>query len=121
VTFADRELSDQRSPSMYTYSGNVVVNPWGNDRAFVPYTTAGLGGITLADNNETGVLGVAGNTSYLAGNVGGGLKWFAHRYFGVRGDYRVVLVNDKSTAPEFFGKREVRYGHRVYAGLLFTY
>lgn len=121
VTFADRELNNQRSPSMYTYNGNVVVNPWGNTQAFVPYTTAGLGGITMAGNDDTGNLSVTDNTTYLAANVGGGLKWYFHRYLGVRGDYRLVVVNDKSTAPEFFGRREARYGHRIYAGLLFTY
>ena len=121
LTFADRVLTDQRSPSMYAYTGNFVFNPVGNDRAVVPYTTAGLGGITLVDNKDSNVLGVTENTSYFAGNVGGGVKWFAHRYFGVRGDYRLIIVNDKATAPEFFGRNEVRYGHRVFAGLILTY
>jgi hypothetical protein len=106
---------------MYSYTGNVVFNPIGNTRAWVPYTTAGLGGITMHDHKDTGVLGVTENTTYLAGNVGGGLKWFARRYFGVRGDYRLVGVNDKSTAPDFFGRREIRYAHRVYGGLILTY
>jgi hypothetical protein len=39
----------------------------------------------------------------------------------LRGDYRLLTVNDRSTAPEFFGRREVRYGHRIYGGLMFTY
>jgi hypothetical protein len=121
MTFQDRVLSDQRSPCLYAYTGNVVVNPIGNDRLIVPYATAGLGGITLLDNKDTGSIGVTDKTTYFAGNVGGGVKWFAHRYFGLRGDYRLVMVNDKATAPEFFGQREVRYGHRVYGGLLFTY
>jgi hypothetical protein len=121
LTFEARTLNNQRSPSMYLYSGNVIFNPIGNDRGVVPYTTAGLGGITLADNSDTGAIGVSEKTTYLTGNVGGGLKWFAHRFLGVRGDYRLIIVNDKATAPEFFGQREVRYGHRVYGGLLLTY
>jgi outer membrane protein with beta-barrel domain len=121
LTFGDQVLNNQRSPSMYTYTGNVVFNPIGNDRGLVPYTTAGVGGITLVDNSETAAIGVTANTTYFAGNAGGGLKWYFHRYLGVRGDYRLIMVSDKSTAPEFFGQREVRYGHRVYGGLLFTY
>jgi hypothetical protein len=121
ITFGGTQLADQRSPSMYAYTGNVVVNPFSNTRVFVPYATAGLGGLTLRERTDVHNLGVTDNTTYFAGNVGGGLKWFAHRYFGLRGDYRLMMVNDKSTAPEFFGRHEVRYGHRVYGGVLFTY
>jgi hypothetical protein len=66
-------------------------------------------------------LGVTTGTNYLTGNVGGGLKWFAGRHWGARGEYRLLAVNDTTKAPEFFGRREVRYGHRVYGGLLLTY
>jgi hypothetical protein len=121
MTFQGQQLADQRAPCLYAYTGNLVVHPLGNARAVVPYTTGGIGGLTLIDNKETGEIGVTGKTHYFAGNVGGGVKWFAHRYFGLRGDYRLVMVNDRSTAPEFFGRREVRYGHRIYGGLMFTY
>ena len=121
MTFRDATFADQRSPSLYAYTGNVVVSPAGNNRIVVPYATAGLGGISLLDNKDTATIGVTERTTYLSGYVGGGMKWFAHRYFGIRGDYRLVMVNDKSTAPEFFGQREVRYGHRIYGGLIFTY
>ncbi len=77
--------------------------------------------MTLLNSAETETIGVTAKTHYLATNVGGGMKWFAHQYFGLRGDYRLVMVNDRSTAPEFFGRREVRYGHRIYGGLMFTY
>lgn len=121
ITVGDTLLTDQRTPSLHAYMGNVVVNPIGNTRLVVPYATAGLGGLTLRGSNQTNALGVIDNTSYFAGNIGGGVKWFAHRYFGLRGDYRLVMVNDRVTAPEFFGRHEVRYGHRIYGGLLFTY
>ena len=121
MTFQGRELRDQRAPSQYAYTGNVVIHPFGNARMLVPYATGGLGGITLVDNQETAGIGVTERTHYLASNVGGGVKWFAHRYFGLRGDYRLVMVNDRSIAPAFFGRREVRYGHRIYGGLMFTY
>jgi hypothetical protein len=121
MTFQDRLLKDQRGPSLYAYTGNLVINPIGNARAIVPYATAGLGGMSLVDHEDTRAIGVDKTSHYFAGNVGGGVKWFAHRYFGLRGDYRLVMVNDRVTAPEFFGRREVRYGHRVYGGLIFMY
>ncbi len=64
--------------------------------------------------------GLTRNETYLTGNVGGGLKWFASRHVGVRADYRFFMVKSKDTAPSFFG-REDRWGHRVYGGLLLTY
>jgi hypothetical protein len=121
MTFQGRELADQRAPCLYSYTGNVVVHPVGINRAVAPYATGGVGGITLLDNKDTIGIRVTEKTTYFAGNVGGGVKWYLHRYFGLRGDYRLVMVNDKVTAPEFFGRREVRYGHRIYGGLLFTY
>jgi outer membrane beta-barrel protein len=121
ITFGDTVLTDQRSPSMYAYTGNIVYNPIGNARVVVPYLTGGAGGMTLREKSDIHNLGVTDNTSYFTGNAGGGVKWFAHRYFGLRGDYRLVMVNDKATAPEFFGRQERRYGHRIYGGLLFTY
>jgi hypothetical protein len=121
MTFQGRTLRDQRAPCLYAYTGNVVLHPIGNNRRVAPYAAGGLGGITLLDNTDTSTIGVTGKTNYLAGNVGGGVKWFAHRYVGLRGDYRLVMVNDRSTAPEFFGRREVRYGHRIYGGLIFNY
>ena len=70
---------------------------------------------------EVAPLGLARDTTYFAANVGGGLKWYAHRHWGPRGDYRLLMVNDKPAAPEFFAREGIRYGHRVYGGLLFTY
>jgi hypothetical protein len=50
-------------------------------------------------------LGVTNYETYLTGNVGGGLKWFSTRHFGLRGDYRLFMVKNKDTAPRFFGTR----------------
>ena len=54
--------------------------------------------------------------TFLTGNVGGGVNWYAGRW-GLRGDYRFVAVQSKDDAPAFFGQ-ETRYGHRVYGGVL---
>jgi hypothetical protein len=113
-------FTDQKTPGMWAYSGNVVVNPWGSDRSIVPYATGGLGGLTLCPCGDADQLGVTTYETYLTGNVGGGLRWFSTRHFGVRGDYRFMMVNGKEGAPAFFGQ-ENRYGHRVQGGIVLTY
>lgn len=121
VSFNGETLTRQQSPSLFAYNANAVFNPFGNDRSLVPYATGGLGGLRMLETDEVVSLGITAPTNYLTGNVGGGLKWFASRHWGARGDYRLMIVNDNASAPEFFGREEVRYGHRLYGGLLFTY
>jgi hypothetical protein len=121
VTFNGETLASQKTPHLFAYNANAVINPFGNDRSFVPYATGGLGGLRMLNTDEVENLGITTATNYLTGNVGGGLKWFASRHWGARGDYRLMIVNDNTNAPEFFGREEVRYGHRVYGALLFTY
>ena len=118
--FGPTTFADQRTPSMWSYNGNVVVNPRGSDRSLVPYATAGIGGLTMCSCGEVGALGITTHETYLTGNVGGGLKWFSTRHFGLRGDYRLFTVKNKDTAPLFFGN-ETRYGHRVQGGMIFTF
>jgi len=119
-SFNDTEYTNQPAPNTWVYHGNVVVNPVGNDRAFVPYVTGGLGGITLSPRGEAETLGVNDYETFLAGNVGGGVKWFAATHVGFRGDYRLFIVKDNEAAPLFFGN-ETRYGHRVQGGMIFTF
>lgn len=119
-TFGETAYTNQRSPSMWMYHGNVVVNPHGNDRSLVPYLTGGLGGITLSPHREARTLGINTYQTFLTGNLGGGVKWFAAPHLGFRSDYRLFVVKDSDTAPMFFGN-ETRYGHRVQGGLVLTY
>ncbi|HEY1308628.1 MAG TPA: outer membrane beta-barrel protein [Vicinamibacterales bacterium] len=121
IDFNGETLPSQHTPNLFTYSGNAVFNPIGNDRPFVPYVIGGIGGMRMLQTDEVANLGVTAPVNYLTGNVGGGLKWFANRHWGARGDYRLMVVNDNANAPGFFGREEVRYGHRIYGGLLFTY
>jgi len=113
-------FNDQKTPSMWSYSGNLVVNPAGSDRSIVPYAIGGVGGLTMTPYGSVERLGINNYDTYLTGNVGGGVKWFSTRHFGIRGDYRFFLIKGNDTAPLFFGN-ENRYGHRVQAGLVFTY
>jgi hypothetical protein len=103
---------DERSPDSLNYSGNLVISA-PNRSSVVPYLTGGVGGQTVFERK---VLAVNDSTTFLTGNVGGGISWYAGRW-GLRGDYRFVAVQSKDDAPAFFG-RENRYGHRVYAGVL---
>lgn len=104
--------SDIKTPNLVNYSGNLVVSA-ANRSPVVPYLTAGVGGLTLL---ETEALGISQAETFLTGNVGGGVKWFAGRW-GLRADYRFVGVQSKDEAPAFFG-RETRYGHRVYGAVI---
>jgi hypothetical protein len=110
LSFAN-QTADLKSPHLVSYSGNLVVSAPGHS-AVVPYASGGVGGSSLF---ERAALGINGTETFLTGNVGGGVKWYAGRW-GVRGDYRFVAVRSKDDAPEFFGQ-ETRYGHRVYGGL----
>ncbi|HUL71882.1 MAG TPA: outer membrane beta-barrel protein [Vicinamibacterales bacterium] len=104
-----------RTPHMLSYSGNVVVSiP--NRSAFVPYVSGGVGGTSVF---ETADLGINATTTFLTGNVGGGLKWYAGRW-GLRADYRFIAVQGKDDAPEFFGT-ENRFAHRIYGGVLLNF
>lgn len=95
-----------RPPNTLAYNGNAVVYPTGNNHAFVPYATGGVGGLTMF---ERAAVGVNDTTTFLTGNVGGGAKYYFNNRWGVRGDYRFVTVRSKDDAPSFFGQ-DMRYG-----------
>lgn len=80
----------------------------------MPYATGGVGGLTLFERSK---LDVNDTTTFLTGNVGGGVKYYLSDRWGVRGDYRFFAVRSQDDAPAFFG-RETRYGHRVYGGIV---
>lgn len=104
--------SDVRTPNLLNYSGNVVVSV-PTRSSLVPYVTGGVGGLSLF---EKASLGINDTETFLTGNVGGGLKWYAGRW-GLRADYRFVAIRSNDDAPLFFGQ-ETRYGHRVYGGVI---
>jgi hypothetical protein len=121
MMFSGQALTKQHTPNMLGYTGNVVFNPLGSDRSMVPFVTGGMGGLTMFDTKNVANLGITSNTTFLTGNVGGGLRWFPARHWGARGDYRLMMVDGKDTAPAFFGRESIRYGHRISAGLVLTY
>ena len=102
---------DEKSPNLLNYNANLVLSA-PNRTSVVPYLTGGVGGMTMFEREP---LSTDAET-FLTGNVGGGLAWYAGRW-GLRGDYRFIAVQSKDDAPPFFGEEE-RYGHRFYAGVL---
>ena len=105
--------SSTKAPNMLGYNANVVVSAAGHP--VVPYATAGVGGLTMFSREE---LGFNSAETFLTGNVGGGVKWYAAGgRWGLRGDYRFFGVQSKDTAPAFFGT-ESRYGNRVYGAVI---
>jgi hypothetical protein len=111
LSFNGTTLADTKSPHLLNYNGNVIVHAARG--SVVPYVTGGIGGQTLFDS---AILGIAETDTFLTGNVGAGVKWYAGRW-GLRGDYRFIAVQGKDDAPEFWGT-DTRYGHRVYGGVI---
>ena len=118
ATTSDLQFGDLdeniKSPNLLNYSANLVVSPWTGHRV-VPYATGGVGGLTMFARPQ---LGVTDDQTFLVGNVGGGIKWYApNNRWGLRGDYRFGATQSKDDAPAFFG-RETRYVHRVYGAVI---
>ena len=111
LEFNGATLTDTKTPHLLNYNGNVIVHAARG--SVVPYVTGGIGGQTLF---ERASLGIADSDTFLTGNVGGGVKWYAGRW-GLRGDYRFIAVQGKDDAPAFWGT-DTRYGHRVYGGVI---
>ena len=106
--------SNLKAPNVMAYTGNVLYSPW-TGHSVVPYAAGGIGGLTMF---ERPLIGVNNDQTFLTGNVGGGVKWYArNNRWGLRGDYRFVATRSKDDAPAFFGA-DSRYVHRVYAGVI---
>jgi hypothetical protein len=106
--------SGLKPPDMLDYAGNVVVSvPSGT--SLVPYAAAGIGGLSIFQRQAVGVLST---DTFLTGNVGGGVKWYApNGRWGLRGDYRFVATRSNATASPFFGPSD-RFAHRVYGAVV---
>ena len=118
ATSSDLQFGDldanTKAPNMLSYTGNAVVSLW-SGHSVVPYATGGIGGLTMFERPGVGVFN---DETFLTGNVGGGVKWYApNNRWGLRGDYRFVANKSKDDAPAFFG-RDTRYAHRVYGAVI---
>ena len=114
LDFNGTSLTDVKTPHMLNYSGNLIVQA-PTAHSIVPYVTGGVGGLSLF---ERAGLGINDTETFLTGNVGGGVKWYApNNRWGLRGDYRFGATKSKDDAPVFFGQ-DTRYVHRVYAAVI---
>lgn len=104
---------DRKTPNLLNYAGNVVVHA-PTRASVVPYITGGIGGLTVFDRAS---LGINATQTFLTGNVGGGVKWYANSRVGLRADYRFIALQGTDDAPAFFGT-DTRYGHRISAGVV---
>lgn len=66
---------------------------------------------------QTTGLDINATATFLTGNVGGGVKWYRGKRWGLCADYRFLTVQSQNDAPAFFGQT-TRYGHRVYGGVV---
>jgi len=104
----------QKTPDTLTYTGNVVLS-LPTRSSVIPYATGGIGAFTLLQQAS---LGINSTETFLTGNVGGGVTWYAaNGRWGLRGDYRFIATQSNDTAPAFYGQ-DTRYGHRVYGAVI---
>jgi outer membrane protein with beta-barrel domain len=120
ITFGDETLPLQAMPDTITYSGNLVLHFDALNR-IVPYATGGLGAFSIVRREGAENLGIIGRQTLLTGNCGGGLKWYSRRDWGIRADYRLLMVHAADNTTAFFGQNTTRYAHRVYAGIFATF
>ena len=119
-TFNSKQMIHQTTPDMLNISGSFVVHPVGSDRVFAPYATLGIGSLTAFSTGNMDKLGVTTET-FFTPSMGGGLKWFSSTHYGLRADYRLLVMRTNDRSASFFGSHNVlRYAHRVYGGFVFT-
>ena len=111
IDFNGSTFTDVKTPHLFNYSGNVIVNAARG--SVVPYVTGGVGAMTLFERAD---FGIDNSDTFFTSNVGGGVKWYSGRW-GLRGDYRFIAVQSKDDAPAFWGT-DTRYGHRFYGGVI---
>ena len=121
ITVDGRRIIGQPMPDTAAYSGNVVLNPIGGARFVVPYVTAGLGAFVILPRDGTAAIGVTERQTLFTTNIGGGVKWYSATAWGVRGDYRLMMLDHHDEAPQLLGGQGLRYAHRVYAGVFATF
>jgi hypothetical protein len=124
VNYRNNIVYRVQMPHTLGTNGNILFFPGGSERRLAGYVTGGAGVLTLYSRTAASRLfGLTENESFLATNLGGGVKIFRrdeYRNWGFRIDYRLMMVNKKSDAVPLFAQSKRRTGHRFYIGLLYT-
>jgi hypothetical protein len=113
--------SNDQLPNVLLYSGHVIYNPWTSERHVVPYVSVGAGAMTAFARAASSDFGLGGDRTYPTISVGGGVRWFPIRHWGVRGDYRFMGIRRGDSPSPSPGSRVVRSAHRVYGALVLTF
>ncbi len=106
-------IGRQKSPSMISYSGNLVAN-LSPRRTVQPYLAVGVGGLQMF---ESRALGIGHGEAFEAANAGGGLKVMFGRW-GIRGDYRFIGLSSRDEDASAFIGSDVRHAHRFQLGFV---
>ena len=124
VNYRNNVVYRVQMPHTLGTNGNILFFPGGSARRLAGYVTGGAGMLTLFSRTAASRLfGLTENESFVATNVGGGVKIFRrddYRNWGFRIDYRLMMVNKKSDAVALFAQSKRRTGHRFYIGMLYT-
>jgi hypothetical protein len=120
VGIANAFLAD--TPHVNTYMGNVIGSlPFGRNRQFRPYISAGLGAIAMRTTvfaSGKGIDTISANDSRFGSNIGGGLMVFGGRV-GVRADMRHYSATTSNDAVLFKGESPSDLPSALLSGLSF--
>ena len=110
LKFGSIRTLDSKSPPVFMDAVNLVIPIIGDQRAIVPFVTAGIGETTI---NRTRDVGQADTETFFTGNFGGGVKWYSTGRWGFRVDYRYFAIRSEAQAPGTFFGKEMRKAQRV--------
>jgi hypothetical protein len=111
--FDGQEEGRFKTPTLFGYTGSVLVNAVSDERKIVPYGAAGIGGMFMSSRRE---LGIDDGSNFFISEVGGGAKVMFGKW-GVRGDYRFFALRAQNDDVSFVGDK-TRFANRFYAGLV---
>ncbi len=77
--------------------------------------------MSLFSRSALNALDLTSTETFGSENVGGGIKWWSANNWGIRGDYRFIVVNGRSSVDPFFGLNETRYGNRITGSFMYTF
>lgn len=124
VNYRNKIVYRVQMPHTLGTNGNIVFFPGGSARRLAGYVTGGAGMLTLFSRTAASrFFGLTQNESFVATNVGAGVKIFRRddsRNWGFRIDYRLMMVNKKSNGVPLFAQSKRRTGQRFYIGMLYT-
>jgi hypothetical protein len=104
-----------KSPPVFMDAVNLVIPFIGDQRAVVPFVTAGIGETTV---NRLRDAGQVDTETFFTGNLGAGVKLYTSGRWAYRVDYRYFLIRSEDPAPgTFFGHQE-RRAQRVTGSLI---